>query len=112
MMVIVLKNFQLDLLLLLSPICKPFRHCTIVCFLLSRLLKNSQINKNIHLQLRIYFERLLRIGSPSGSGKTHTMGTTFDSNLNDEKGVIPPAVHEIFEMIARMPNADFTVQCS
>lgn len=48
----------------------------------------------------------------TGSGKTHTMGTTFDGNLNDEIGVIPRAIGEIFEKIATMPNDDFTVQCS
>lgn len=48
----------------------------------------------------------------TGSGKTHTMGTTFDGNVNDEMGVIPRAVGEIFEKIAAMTDDDFTVQCS
>lgn len=48
----------------------------------------------------------------TGSGKTHTMGTTFDGNLNDDMGVIPRAVGEIFEQISTMPDDDFTVQCS
>lgn len=48
----------------------------------------------------------------TGSGKTHTMGTTFDGNRSDEMGVIPRAIDDICEMIASMPDHEFTVECS
>lgn len=48
----------------------------------------------------------------TGSGKTHTMGTTFDGNLNDDIGVIPRAIEEIFDIIDRMDDHDFNVNCS
>lgn len=51
----------------------------------------------------------------TGSGKTHTLGTNFDGKQlrwNDEIGVLPRAVREIFEKIAAMPSDVVTVQCS
>lgn len=51
----------------------------------------------------------------TGSGKTHTMGTNnaFNGNLDDDLGVIPRAVSEIFGKISTMDlDNDFTVNCS
>lgn len=48
----------------------------------------------------------------TGSGKTHTMGTTFDGQMNEEMGVIPRAIEDIFQKIDEMSENDFTVQCS
>ena len=41
----------------------------------------------------------------TGSGKTYTMGTGFDvSRSEEEKGIIPRAVHQLFEGINMQRN--------
>lgn len=44
------------------------------------------------------------------SGKTYTIRTTFDGDLNDETGVITRAIGEIFEKIATMTDDECAVQ--
>lgn len=49
----------------------------------------------------------------TGSGKTHTMGTAFDGSLDENVGVIPRAMHDIFERINKLSDTyDFVVKCS
>ncbi|KRK06078.1 uncharacterized protein Dyak_GE16938, isoform B [Drosophila yakuba] len=49
----------------------------------------------------------------TGSGKTYTMGTAFNGVLDDHAGVIPRAVHDIFQAIAEMrEDFRFAVTCS
>eukprot|EP01083_Nonionella_stella_P144390 450746_1 len=50
----------------------------------------------------------------TGSGKTYTMGTLGcdDSKLQEEWGVIPSAIHDIFDTLSRRTNNDYKVQCS
>lgn len=49
----------------------------------------------------------------TGSGKTYTMGTAFDGVMDDNVGVIPRAVHEIFEETAAMEEEfHFKITCS
>lgn len=49
----------------------------------------------------------------TGSGKTHTMGTAFDGSLDENVGVIPRAMHDIFERInQRSAEFDFVIKCS
>ncbi|XP_017153045.1 chromosome-associated kinesin KIF4 [Drosophila miranda] len=49
----------------------------------------------------------------TGSGKTYTMGTAFNGVLDEDVGVIPRAVHDIFGHIAEL-KAEYTfkVTCS
>ncbi|XP_043063522.1 chromosome-associated kinesin KIF4 isoform X2 [Drosophila ficusphila] len=49
----------------------------------------------------------------TGSGKTYTMGTAFNGVLDDHVGVIPRAVHDIFQAIEEMREEfRFSVTCS
>ncbi|KAL7728452.1 hypothetical protein ACLKA6_005211 [Drosophila palustris] len=49
----------------------------------------------------------------TGSGKTYTMGTAFDGIMDENVGVIPRAVHEIFQETAAMQNEyHFKITCS
>ncbi|KAH8286762.1 hypothetical protein KR018_005139 [Drosophila ironensis] len=49
----------------------------------------------------------------TGSGKTYTMGTAYNGSLDEDAGVIPRAVHEIFREIDRMSGEyRFQVSCS
>ncbi|KAM7349272.1 kinesin-like protein 3A isoform 2-T2 [Cochliomyia hominivorax] len=49
----------------------------------------------------------------TGSGKTHTMGTAFDGSLDENVGVIPRAMHDIFERIKKHSDEfDFVIKCS
>ncbi|XP_013109818.2 chromosome-associated kinesin KIF4A isoform X1 [Stomoxys calcitrans] len=49
----------------------------------------------------------------TGSGKTHTMGTAFNGALDADVGVIPRAMHDIFERIKKLSDSyDFSVKCS
>ncbi|KAH8265672.1 hypothetical protein KR044_010640, partial [Drosophila immigrans] len=49
----------------------------------------------------------------TGSGKTYTMGTAFDGVMDEHVGVIPRAVHEIFEQTAAMDaDCEFKISCS
>ncbi|KAI8033613.1 chromosome-associated kinesin KIF4 [Drosophila gunungcola] len=49
----------------------------------------------------------------TGSGKTYTMGTAFNGVLDDDVGVIPRAVHNIFLAIEEMREQyRFAVTCS
>ncbi|XP_030568912.1 chromosome-associated kinesin KIF4A-like [Drosophila novamexicana] len=49
----------------------------------------------------------------TGSGKTYTMGTAFDGVMDDNVGVIPRAVHEIFEETAALEEEfHFKITCS
>lgn len=49
----------------------------------------------------------------TGSGKTHTMGTAFDGSLDENVGVIPRAMHDIFERIKNLSDEyDFVIKCS
>ncbi|XP_017114150.1 chromosome-associated kinesin KIF4 [Drosophila elegans] len=49
----------------------------------------------------------------TGSGKTYTMGTAFNGVLDDDVGVIPRAVHNIFLAIEEMRQEfRFVVTCS
>ncbi|XP_017871884.1 PREDICTED: chromosome-associated kinesin KIF4 [Drosophila arizonae] len=49
----------------------------------------------------------------TGSGKTYTMGTAFNGVMDEHVGVIPRAVHEIFEETAAMHNDfHFKITCS
>lgn len=49
----------------------------------------------------------------TGSGKTYTMGTAFDGVMDENAGVIPRAVHEIFQEAAGMEQEfHFKITCS
>ncbi|MFT7811859.1 kinesin-like protein KIF27 [Arapaima gigas] len=49
----------------------------------------------------------------TGSGKTYTMGAGhFVSSTEEERGIIPRAVHDIFRCISEKHNLDFTVKAS
>uniref|UniRef100_A0A8C4X2V4 Kinesin motor domain-containing protein n=1 Tax=Erpetoichthys calabaricus TaxID=27687 RepID=A0A8C4X2V4_ERPCA len=49
----------------------------------------------------------------TGSGKTYTLGGGHVVAASDEeKGIIPRAIHEIFQSIAENHNTDFTVKVS
>lgn len=49
----------------------------------------------------------------TGSGKTHTMGTAFDGSLDENVGVIPRAMHDIFERIDKLSDEfDFVIKTS
>ncbi|XP_034124397.1 chromosome-associated kinesin KIF4 isoform X1 [Drosophila guanche] len=49
----------------------------------------------------------------TGSGKTYTMGTAFNGVLDEDVGVIPRAVHDIFVHIAELQEEyKFEVTCS
>ncbi|XP_073833620.1 kinesin-like protein 3A [Musca autumnalis] len=49
----------------------------------------------------------------TGSGKTHTMGTAFDGELDENVGVIPRAMHDIFERIKKLSDQyEFVIKCS
>ncbi|XP_023291735.2 chromosome-associated kinesin KIF4A isoform X1 [Lucilia cuprina] len=49
----------------------------------------------------------------TGSGKTHTMGTAFDGALDENVGVIPRAMHDIFERIKKLSDEfEFVIKCS
>lgn len=49
----------------------------------------------------------------TGSGKTHTMGTAFDGALDANVGVIPRAMHDIFERIKKLSDEyEFVIKCS
>ncbi|KAG2379611.1 hypothetical protein C9374_006728 [Naegleria lovaniensis] len=49
----------------------------------------------------------------TGSGKTYTMGTANSTNLLDEElGVIPRVIQNIFEIIKQRSDADFLVRVS
>ena len=52
----------------------------------------------------------------TGSGKTYTMGTLGcdDSKLEEEWGIIPSAIHDIFRTLqsSKESDDDFKVQCS
>ncbi|XP_075158507.1 kinesin-like protein 3A isoform X2 [Haematobia irritans] len=49
----------------------------------------------------------------TGSGKTHTMGTAFNGALDADVGVIPRAMHDIFERIKKLSDEyDFNIKCS
>ncbi|XP_034113944.1 chromosome-associated kinesin KIF4 [Drosophila albomicans] len=49
----------------------------------------------------------------TGSGKTFTMGTAFDGVMDENVGVIPRAVHDIFkEMAAMEEEYNFEISCS
>lgn len=49
----------------------------------------------------------------TGSGKTHTMGTAFDGELTEDVGVIPRAMHDIFERVHKMSDEfDYSIKCS
>ncbi|XP_062139197.1 chromosome-associated kinesin KIF4 isoform X2 [Drosophila sulfurigaster albostrigata] len=49
----------------------------------------------------------------TGSGKTFTMGTAFDGVVDENMGVIPRAVHDIFEEMAAMEDEyNFEISCS
>ncbi|XP_030381042.1 chromosome-associated kinesin KIF4 [Scaptodrosophila lebanonensis] len=64
-------------------------------------------------QLLAGFNLTILAYGQTGSGKTYTMGTTFNGALDENTGVIPRAVHDIFEETASMStDFDFTVKCS
>uniref|UniRef100_A0A8C4RFR1 Kinesin motor domain-containing protein n=1 Tax=Erpetoichthys calabaricus TaxID=27687 RepID=A0A8C4RFR1_ERPCA len=49
----------------------------------------------------------------TGSGKTYTLGGGYVvSSSDEEKGIIPRAIHEIFQNISENHNTDFTVKVS
>lgn len=48
----------------------------------------------------------------TGSGKTHTMGTSYNGELNDAMGIIPRAITDIFDIANDMENHTTTVSCS
>lgn len=50
----------------------------------------------------------------TGSGKTHSMGTAYTKGVetDDEAGIIPRAVRDIFEGVSEKKNADFLVKVS
>lgn len=49
----------------------------------------------------------------TGSGKTYTMGTAFDGCLNEDIGVIPRAMQDIFDRIEKTSDkAEYLVKCS
>lgn len=62
--------------------------------------------------LRGYNITILAYGQ-TGSGKTYTMGTAFDGIMDENVGVIPRAVHEIFQETAAMQDEfQFKITCS
>lgn len=50
----------------------------------------------------------------TGSGKTHSMGTAYTQGIetDDEAGIIPRAVRDIFEGVSEKKNSDFLVKVS
>uniref|UniRef100_A0A1A9WVS1 Kinesin motor domain-containing protein n=1 Tax=Glossina brevipalpis TaxID=37001 RepID=A0A1A9WVS1_9MUSC len=73
---------------------------------------NSTVSDMVDKCLRGINVRILAYGQ-TGSGKTHTMGTTFDGCLDEHAGIIPRAVHDIFEGICKMKDDfEFVVRCS
>ncbi|XP_041111674.1 kinesin-like protein KIF27 [Polyodon spathula] len=48
----------------------------------------------------------------TGSGKTYTIGGGHVSSSDEEKGIIPRAIQEIFHSISENHNRDFTVRVS
>ncbi|XP_054717642.1 kinesin-like protein KIF21A, partial [Uloborus diversus] len=65
---------------------------------------NSCIKDLIDGCLKGYNATILAYGQ-TGSGKTYTMGTGFDVSVSeDDKGIIPRAVHHLFDEMARQQN--------
>lgn len=48
----------------------------------------------------------------TGSGKTHTMGTNWNGIFDDDIGVIPRAINDIFNKIEEMTEYDFNINCA
>lgn len=72
----------------------------------------SCVRSKIRKLLEGYNVTILAYGQ-TGSGKTYTMGTAFDGVLDENAGVIPRAVHEIFHKTAGMEEqCHFKITCS
>lgn len=48
----------------------------------------------------------------TGSGKTHSMGTSCGTDDGSNDGVIPKSIHEIYEVIKKSCDSEFTVNVS
>ena len=75
--------------------------------------EESQVNfyntavKNLHFQLfKGYNVTILAYGQ-TGSGKTFSMGTTYTAD--DNMGIIPRAINDIFETMKELQNWDFKI---
>ncbi|XP_034489992.1 chromosome-associated kinesin KIF4 [Drosophila innubila] len=72
----------------------------------------SCVRSKLKKLLRGYNITILAYGQ-TGSGKTYTMGTAFDGVMDENVGVIPRAVHEIFQETAAMEDEfNFKITCS
>lgn len=72
----------------------------------------SCVRSKIKKLLEGYNVTILAYGQ-TGSGKTYTMGTAFDGVMDENAGVIPRAVHEIFHETAGMEEQwHFKITCS
>lgn len=72
----------------------------------------SCVRNKLKKLLHGYNVTILAYGQ-TGSGKTYTMGTAFNGVMDEDVGVIPRAVHEIFEETAAMDNEfHFKITCS
>ncbi|KAH8387539.1 hypothetical protein KR093_007683, partial [Drosophila rubida] len=72
----------------------------------------SCVRSKLKKLLHGYNVTILAYGQ-TGSGKTYTMGTAFNGVMDENVGVIPRAVHEIFEETAAMEaDCHFKITCS
>ncbi|XP_047474960.1 chromosome-associated kinesin KIF4-like isoform X2 [Penaeus chinensis] len=73
----------------------------------------SAVKKVVQNLFKGYNVTVLAYGQ-TGSGKTHSMGTAYTqgTETDDEAGIIPRAVRDIFEGVSDRKNADFLVKVS
>ncbi|XP_042881308.1 chromosome-associated kinesin KIF4-like isoform X2 [Penaeus japonicus] len=73
----------------------------------------SAVKKVVQNLFKGYNVTVLAYGQ-TGSGKTHSMGTAYTKGVetDDEAGIIPRAVRDIFEGVSEKKNADFLVKVS
>ncbi|XP_050544001.1 chromosome-associated kinesin KIF4 [Daktulosphaira vitifoliae] len=48
----------------------------------------------------------------TGSGKTHSMGTNFVDSNEEEKGIIPRAIQNIYNEVQKKTDSNFTIKAS
>ncbi|KAK7067055.1 Chromosome-associated kinesin kif4a [Halocaridina rubra] len=72
----------------------------------------SAVKKVVKNLFKGYNVTVLAYGQ-TGSGKTHSMGTAYDQDIDDEEvGIIPRAVNDIFEWVAQHTECEFLVKVS
>ncbi|XP_027230346.2 chromosome-associated kinesin KIF4-like isoform X2 [Penaeus vannamei] len=73
----------------------------------------SAVKKVVQNLFKGYNVTVLAYGQ-TGSGKTHSMGTAYTQGIetDDEAGIIPRAVRDIFEGVSEKKNSDFLVKVS